>query len=81
MTDAEALDLVRVWWAKSTHLLNNTANRGFRPNLEPTKFGWAVWLRGAGGWYVEGKNLFSGHTVAEAVETARPAVEALLDGD
>ena len=71
MTDAEALELVREWWLKAVPLLNTTANRGFRPTLHPTRDGWSCWLSGL----FETPNVFSGKTVAEAVERARPVAE------
>jgi len=81
MTNDEALEIVRGWWLRSVPLLNSTADRGFRPNLEPTRFGWALWLRGSLHRFVEGQNLFSGHTVAEVVQAATEQVEFLLKDD
>lgn len=78
LTDADALDLLRTWWTRGVHLVINTDDRGFRPTLEPNKFGWSVILRG----YSRGPNLFDGATVAEAVTRAMPTVyKELGDGD
>lgn len=74
MTDAEALELVREWWLKGTALLNSTPDRGFRPKLEPTLYGWGCWLVGINAPF----NVFSGGTLAEAVERARETVEKEL---
>lgn len=71
MTDAEALELVREWWRKGVPLTNDTPDVGFRPMLQPTRDGWSCWLCGL----FETPNTFSGKTVAEAVERAKPAAE------
>lgn len=74
MTDQEALKLVHDWWLVAVPLMNGSADKGFRPRIEPNKYGWSVWLAGIDATC----NLFDGKTLAEAVERAQPYAELAL---
>jgi hypothetical protein len=74
MTDAEALEMVREWWKVGALATTMATDAGFKPRLEPTRYGWSVCLYG---WF-ETANCFDGPTIAEAVQRAQPYAEMAM---